>query len=144
MRTNGNGDLVKDVLFCVHTLLKSKEKHKFILLVIPSPLRPCLAQSLETTFLLVNYLPICSEFVLYYFFNVFLTSSHRMPYVPANILPIDNQRTFKHAFRFLRVWPGDFYPRPVPLTYQPRNCKDGFISIVTRPLISLRYEERRL
>ena len=23
--------------------------------------------------------------------------------------------------------------------YQPRNCKDGFISIVTRPLISLRY-----
>ena len=25
------------------------------------------------------------------------------------------------------------------LTYQPRNCKDGFISIVTRPLISLWY-----
>ena len=29
------------------------------------------------------------------------------------------------------------YPRPVPLTYQPRICKDGFISIVTRSLISL-------
>ena len=27
----------------------------------------------------------------------------------------------------------------VPLTCQPRNCKDGFISIVMRPLISLRY-----
>ena len=111
-----------------------------------------------------------------------LTSSHRIAYEHAKI---------KHAFRFLRVWPGvlstrhtwraivlpdvytrncfsesvdsrfggpgqkalpamneftlfvDFclslYSRPVPLTYQPRNCKDGFISIVTRPLISLRY-----
>ena len=29
------------------------------------------------------------------------------------------------------------YPRPVPLTYQPRICKDGFISIVTSSLISL-------
>ena len=32
-----------------------------------------------------------------------------------------------------------FLPRPVPLTYQPRNFKDGFISIVTMSLISLRY-----
>ena len=100
-------------------------------------------------------------------------------------LPIDNRRTFKHTFRFLRVWPGalstrhtrgvhtrncssesmgsrfggpgqkalqtmneftlfvDFclisLPRPVPLTYQPRICKDGFIFIVKRPLISLWY-----
>ena len=36
-----------------------------------------------------------------------LTSSHRMPYVHAQSLPIDDRRTFKHAFRFLRVWPGD-------------------------------------
>ena len=35
-----------------------------------------------------------------------LTGSHRMPYGHAKILPIDDQRTFKHAFRFLRVWPG--------------------------------------
>ena len=114
-----------------------------------------------------------------------------MPYIHAKNLPFDNRRTFKHAFRFLCVWPGDLstrhtwraivqpdvytrncfsesmgsrfgspgqkalqtmnkftllfifasslYPRPVPLTYQPRNCKDGFISIVTRPLISLWY-----
>ena len=38
--------------------------------------------------------------------KIILTSSHRMPYVDAKILPIDNRRTFKHAFRFLRVWPG--------------------------------------
>ena len=117
-----------------------------------------------------------------------------MPVCTRKFLPNDNQRTFKHAFRFLHVWlgalsthhtwraivqpdvytrncfsesmgsrfggPGQkalqtmneftlfvdfclipFYPRPVPLTYhyQPRNCKDGFISIVTRPLISLQY-----
>ena len=30
-----------------------------------------------------------------------------MPYTYAKMLPIDNRRTFKHAFRFLRVWPGD-------------------------------------
>ena len=35
-----------------------------------------------------------------------LTSSHQVPYGHANILPIDNRRTFKHAFRFLRVWLG--------------------------------------
>ena len=35
-----------------------------------------------------------------------LTSSHRMPSGHAQILPIDNRRTFKHAFRFLRGWPG--------------------------------------
>ena len=34
------------------------------------------------------------------------TGSHRMPYGHAQILPIDNRRTFKHAFWFLRVWPG--------------------------------------
>ena len=29
-----------------------------------------------------------------------------MPYVHAQILLIDNRRIFKHAFRFLHVWPG--------------------------------------
>ena len=29
-----------------------------------------------------------------------------MSYVHAHILPIDNRKTFKHAFRFLRGWPG--------------------------------------
>ena len=42
-----------------------------------------------------------------------LTSSHRMPYVQAKILPIDNRRTFKHTFRFLRVWPGALSTRHV-------------------------------
>ena len=31
---------------------------------------------------------------------------HQMPYGPAQILPIDNWRNFKHAFRFLCGWPG--------------------------------------
>ena len=38
--------------------------------------------------------------------HVHLTSLHRMPYVYAQILPIDNRRTFKHSFWFLHVWPG--------------------------------------
>ena len=40
---------------------------------------------------------------------------------------------------FLLIFASSLYPRPVPLTYQPRICKDGFISIVTRPFISVRY-----
>ena len=50
-----------------------------------------------------------------------------MSYVPANILPIDNRRTFKHAFRFLHVWPGAFSTRHMwraivlPDVYT-RNC----------------------
>ena len=36
-----------------------------------------------------------------------LTSSRRRPLCTCKILPIINGRTFKHAFRFLCVWPGD-------------------------------------
>ena len=114
-----------------------------------------------------------------------LTSSHRMPYAHAKLLPIDNGSIFKHTLRFLRVWPGalstrhtwraivltDVYTRncfsesmgsrfggPGQKTLQTMNeftlfvdfClipfsktfdiyKAAFISIVTRPLISLRY-----
>ena len=48
---------------------------------------------------------------------MYLTCSYRMPYVHANILPIDNRRTFKHAFRFLHGWPGPYQhtTRGVPL-----------------------------
>ena len=38
---------------------------------------------------------------------------------------------------FLWIFAYSLYPRPVPLTYQPRICKDGFVSVVTRSLISL-------
>ena len=47
-----------------------------------------------------------------------LTSSYRMPYAHNKFLPIDNRRTFKHAFLFLRVWPGALstcHTRGVPL-----------------------------
>ena len=38
---------------------------------------------------------------------------------------------------FLWIFAWSLYPRPVPLTYQPRIYKDRFISIVTRSLIAL-------
>ena len=51
----------------------------------------------------VSFLLIVSHQTDCWLSNITLTSSHRMPYVHANILPIDNRRTFKHALRFLRV-----------------------------------------
>ena len=35
-----------------------------------------------------------------------------------------------NEFTLLWIFALSLYPRPVPLTYQPRSCKDGFISIV--------------
>ena len=35
-----------------------------------------------------------------------------------------------NEFTLLWIFAYFLYPRPVPLTYQPRICKDGFISIV--------------
>ena len=67
-----------------------------------------------------------------------LTSSHRRPCIHAKILPIDNQRTFKHAFRFLCMWPGDLSTRHawraivVPDLYT-RNClADSSAGVVIR------------
>ena len=42
-----------------------------------------------------------------------LTSLHQRLCIHAQMLhvPIDNRRTFKHAFRFLCVWPGDLSTR---------------------------------
>ena len=35
-----------------------------------------------------------------------------------------------NEFTLLWIFASSLYPRPVPLTYQTRICKDGFISIV--------------
>ena len=46
------------------------------------------------------------------FLRVPLASSLRRLYIyPKKMLPIDNRRTFKHAFWFMCVWPGDLSTR---------------------------------
>ena len=49
--------------------------------------------------------------------GIILTSSHQRSCIHAKIVPIDNRRTFKHAFRFLCtctcMWPGDLSTRHV-------------------------------
>ena len=42
-------------------------------------------------------------------------------------LPSMNEFTLSTV---LWIFASSLYPRPIPLTYQPRICKDGFISIV--------------
>ena len=66
-----------------------------------------------------------------------LTSSHRMPCGHAQIVPIDNRRTFKHAFRFLRGWPGALSTRHTwraivrPDVYT-RNCFSESMGVTVR------------
>ena len=36
----------------------------------------------------------------------------------------------KNEFTLLWIFAKSLYPQPVPLTFQPQICKDGFISIV--------------
>ena len=90
---------------------------------------------------------------------LFLTCSLRRPLKPAILFSTADRQTFFESFAgsrvntphvavtfvgwrvytqvFLNEWVHSFvdfclipYPRPIPLTFQPQICKDGFISIV--------------
>ena len=57
--------------------------------------------------ILLKYGCIYRHFLLTQLFTIF----NQFASTPCKILPIDNRRTFKHAFRFLCMWPGDLLTR---------------------------------
>ena len=80
--------------------IKSKNLHDMKLVMIPNIMRKWLLRN-----------KFCVAKLKLDHFCDPLPSSRRRSCIHANILPIDNRRTFKHAFRFLCVWTGDLSTR---------------------------------
>ena len=69
--------------------------------------------------------------------HVYTPSVLRVPGVTVGWPWTEGTANNERVHSFSGFFAESLYPRPVHLTYQPRICKDGFISIVTRALISL-------